>query len=92
MGARNGLIDNWLRHVADVAEQHRDELDALPEGERVDRLCELNVAAQVDNVCHTTVVLDAWARGQELSVHGLVYGLEDGLLRDLGVGVSGPGT
>ena len=88
MGARHGLIDNWLRHVADVAEQHREELARAPEAERVDRLCELNVAAQVDNVCHTTITKDAWARGQDLTVHGLVYGLHDGLLRDLGVSVS----
>jgi carbonic anhydrase len=88
-GARHGLIDNWLRHVADVAEKHTDELDALPEERRVDRLCELNVAEQVTNVCQTTIVCDAWARGQELTVHGLVYGLHDGLLRDLAVSVSG---
>jgi carbonic anhydrase len=89
VGARHGLIDNWLRHVADVAEQHADELAALPGTQRVERLCELNVAAQVDNICHTTVTRDAWTRGQELTVHGLVYGLQDGLLRDLGVSVSG---
>jgi carbonic anhydrase len=89
-GARNGLIDNWLRHVADVAERHAEELARLPGERRADRLCELNVAAQVANVCETTIVEDAWARGRELTVHGLVYGLEDGLLRDLGVSVSGP--
>ena len=89
MGARHGLIDNWLRHVADVAEQHEDELAGLPEAQRVDRLCELNVAAQVENICHTTITRDAWARGQDLTVHGVVYGLQDGLLRDLGVSVSG---
>jgi carbonic anhydrase len=87
-GARHGLIDNWLRHVADVAEKHSDELDEVPDDQRVDRLCELNVAEQVANVCHTTIVRDAWARGQDLTVHGLVYGLQDGLLRDLGVSVS----
>ncbi|HEX3290705.1 MAG TPA: carbonate dehydratase [Gaiella sp.] len=87
-GARHGLIDNWLRHVADVAQKHEDELDELVEGARVDRLCELNVVEQVGNVCHTTIVRDAWARGQDLTVHGLVYGLHDGLLRDLGVSVS----
>ena len=64
------------------------ELDSLAEESRIDRLCELNVAEQVANVCHTTVVRDAWARGQDLTVHGLVYGLQDGLLRDLGVSVS----
>ncbi|MCZ7590027.1 MAG: carbonate dehydratase [Gaiella sp.] len=88
MGARHGLIDNWLRHVADVAELHADELAALPDERRIERLCELNVAAQVENVCHTTVACDAWARGQDLTVHGLVYGIADGLLRDLGVSVS----
>jgi carbonic anhydrase len=83
--ARHGLIDNWLRHVGDVADGHAAELAALPEERRLDRLCELNVAAQVVNVCQTTIVEDAWARGQDLTVHGLVYDLRDGLLRDLGV-------
>ena len=86
---RHGLIDNWLRHVVDVGEKHADELAQLPVEERVDRLCELNVAEQVANVCQTTIVEDAWARGQPLTVHGLVYRLEDGLLRDLGVSVDG---
>ena len=85
-----GLIDNWLRHVEDVAEKHADELDSIDEERRFDRLCELNVVEQVVNVSQTTIVEDAWARGQELTVHGLVYGLEDGLLRDLGVSVSQP--
>jgi len=84
-GARHGLIDNWLRHVLDVAGKHADELAELAAGRRFERLCELNVVEQVGNVCQTTIVEDAWARGQELTVHGLVYGLEDGLLRDLGV-------
>jgi carbonic anhydrase len=88
-GARHGLIDNWLRHVKDVCEKHAEELGALPEEQRLDRLCELNVVEQVLNVSQTTVVEDAWARGEELTVHGLVYGLEDGLLRDLGVSTSG---
>jgi carbonic anhydrase len=84
--SRHGLIDNWLRHVTDVAEKHEGELAALAEDKRrFDRLCELNVVEQVANVCATTIVEDAWARGQQLTVHGLVYGLEDGLLRDLGV-------
>ena len=86
---RHGLIDNWLRHVVDVGEKHSDELAQLPVEERVDRLCELNVAEQVANVCQTTIVEDAWARGQPLTVHGLVYRLEDGLLRDLGVSADG---
>ena len=87
-GSRHGLIDNWLRHVVDVGEKHADELATLGDERRFDRLCELNVVEQVDHVCQTTIVEDAWARGQELTVHGLVYGLEDGLLRDLGVSVS----
>ncbi len=90
-GARYGLIDNWLRHVEDVAEKHAGELAALPDDRRLDRLCELNVVEQVVNVSQTTVVEDAWARGQELTVHGVVYGLEDGLLRDLRVSVSREG-
>jgi carbonic anhydrase len=89
-GTRHGLIDNWLRHVGDVAEKHAAALASLPEERRLDRLCELNIVEQVANVCQTTVVEDAWARGQELTVHGLVYGLHDGLLRDLGVSTSGP--
>jgi carbonic anhydrase len=87
-GVRHGLIDNWLRHVVDVAERHEGELAALPEPERVDRLCELNVIDQVENVCETTIVRDAWARDDDVTVHGLVYGLHDGLLRDLDVSVS----
>jgi carbonic anhydrase len=88
---RLGLVDNWIRHVVDVAEQHAAELVALPADERHDRLCELNVTAQVRNVCETTIVTDAWARGQTLAVHGLIYGLKDGLLRELGT-VSGGGS
>ncbi|HET6683641.1 MAG TPA: carbonate dehydratase [Gaiella sp.] len=84
-GTRHGLIDNWLRHVADVAESHAAELAALGNEERLARLCELNVVEQVANVCGTTIVQDAWARGEDLTVHGLVYDLEDGLLRDLEV-------
>jgi carbonic anhydrase len=83
---RVGLVDNWLRHVQDVRDAHRDELDAIPDAAgRVDRLCELNVAAQVRHVCETTVVRDAWLRGQPLTVHGCIYRLQDGILRDLGV-------
>ncbi len=88
-GSRHGLIDNWLRHVTDVAEKYADELSSLPPEQRLDRLCELNVVEQVANVCQTTIVEDAWSRDQELAVHGLVYGLRDGLLSDLGVSVSG---
>jgi carbonic anhydrase len=87
-----GLIDNWLRHVQDSCWKHRAELDALEtETERHDRLCELNVIEQVVNVSQTTVVRDAWARGQQLSVHGWVYSLSDGLLRDLGMCVTAEG-
>ncbi len=81
--AKLGLIDNWLRHIQDVRNQHRALLDALPPGERVDRLCELNVIQQALHVCETTVVQDAWARGQPLAVHSWIYGLRDGRLRDL---------
>jgi carbonic anhydrase len=87
-GERHGLVDNWLRHVADVAQKHEKvlaavDLDAL----RHARLCELNVIEQTLNVCQTTVVQDAWERGQNLSVHGWVYGLHDGRVRDLGMSV-----
>ena len=91
-GSKLGLIDNWLRHVTDVAEKHAAALASLPEERRLDRLCELNVAEQVANVRQTTIVEDAWARGQPLTVHGVVYGLQDGLLRDLRVSTSGPGS
>jgi len=84
-GTRHGLVDNWLRHVVDVAEKHATELAALADDERPVRLCELNVVEQVANVCQTTIVEDAWARGDDLTVHGVVYGLDDGLLRDLDV-------
>ncbi|HYK05090.1 MAG TPA: carbonate dehydratase [Thermoanaerobaculia bacterium] len=83
---KHGLVDNWLRHVQDVRRNHRAQIDALPdENDRHRRLCDLNVVAQVVNVSQTTVVRDAWERGQELSVHGWVYDIRDGLLRDLSV-------
>lgn len=83
---RVGLADNWLRHVQDVKEKHAACLCRLPDDSaRSARLCELNVIEQANNVCQTTIVQDAWARGQQLSVHGWIYGLSDGLLRDLGV-------
>ena len=86
---RLGLVDNWLRHVQDVMLKHRNELDRLPdEDEKHHRLCELNVIEQVANVSQTTVVRDAWARGQKLAVHGWIYALNDGLLRDLDVSVT----
>ena len=84
-----GLIDNWLRHVQDVRWKHRAQLESLPtESERHKRLCELNVIEQVVNVSQTTVVRDAWTRGQKVSVHGWVYDVRDGLLRDFGVCVT----
>ena len=84
-----GLIDNWLRHVQDVAEKFQPMLAAVKdEHERMDRLCELNVLEQTINVCQTTVVQNAWERGQPLAVHGLIYGLHDGLLRDLNIRIT----
>jgi len=84
-----GLIDNWLRHIQDVQWKHQAQLDRLGnEKLRHDRLCELNVIEQVVNVSQTTVVRDAWSRGQVLAVHGWVYDLRDGLLRDLGLSVT----
>jgi len=80
---RVGLADNWIRHVQDVRNDHQPWLDSLPEARRVDALCELNVLEQARNACQTTVVQDAWARGQEIVVHGWVYGLHNGLLEDL---------
>jgi carbonic anhydrase len=88
---RLGLVDNWLRHVQDVKHKHRIEMDRLKgEAERHRRLCELNVIEQVANVCQTTIVRDAWERGQPLAVHGWVYGLKDGLVHDLRTTVSKP--
>lgn len=81
--ARTGLVDNWLRHVQDVRNDHQEWLDSLDAAQRVDALCELNVLEQARNACRTTVVQDAWARGQEIVVHGWVYGLHNGLLEDL---------
>jgi carbonic anhydrase len=80
---RAGLVDNWLRHVQDVRDLHEGFLAGLPENLRVDALVELNVLEQARNVCRTTVVSDAWQRGQEVVVHGWVYGLHNGLLEDL---------
>jgi carbonic anhydrase len=85
-----GLIDNWLRHVQDVARGHEVELASIADEEqRLDRLCELNVVEQVLSVSRTTIVQSAWSSGQELSVHGWIYGLADGMLRDLGISISG---
>jgi len=83
-GDRLGLSDNWLRHIQDVRQKHEKTL-ADAGGEASDRLCELNVIQQVANVRDTTIARDAWERGQELAVHGWIYGLHDGLLRDLNV-------
>src|SRR3954463_5131779 len=86
---RVGLADNWLRHVQDVHEKHQHALVACDnEGAAADRLCELNVIEQVQNVCQTTIARDAWERGQELHVHGWIYGIADGLARDLRTTVS----
>ena len=88
-GDRVGLADNWLHHVHDVRDKHLEKIMGLKlADERVNRLCELNVIEQVANVCQTTIVRDAWERGQELSVHGWVYSLHDGLLHDLYLTVS----
>lgn len=84
-----GLIDNWLRHVQDVQQKHKAQLNELPPERRLARLCELNVIEQVMNVTQTTVVRSAWGEGQKLTVHGWIYSLEDGLLRDLKMGASG---
>ena len=86
---RIGLADNWLRHVKDVHQKHERYLgDIIPTPKRQDRLCELNVIEQVVNVCETTIVQDAWARGQDLTVHGWAYRLETGLVNDLGMSIS----
>jgi carbonic anhydrase len=88
---RVGLADNWLRHVHDVRQKHLARLARCANAEEnVDRLCELNVIEQVSNVCGSTVVRDAWQRGQRVSVHGWIYGLHDGLINDLGVTVRSP--
>jgi len=87
-----GLIDNWLRHVQDVMHGHAAQLSSIAdEAARLDRLCELNVIEQVVNVSRTTIVQSAWGRGQGLAVHGWVYGIEDGLLRDLNIRVTNQG-
>lgn len=88
---RVGLSDLWLRHVQDVHSKHLARIDALPEDSRLDRLCELNVLEQAINVTRSIVVQDAWERGQSLTIHGWIYGLRDGLIRDLGLTVSAPG-
>jgi carbonic anhydrase len=85
-----GLIDTWLRHIKDVYRHHQDRLDAITdETEKLNRLCELNVIEQVANVCHTSIVQKAWEGGQDLAVHGWIYSIEDGILKDLDVCVAG---
>ena len=90
--ARVGLADNWLRHIKDVRDRHHTLLESLPADQRHDALCELNVIEQVANVCRTTIVRDAWLRSQELTVHGWIYGLKDGRLRDLRCSATSPET
>jgi carbonic anhydrase len=86
-----GLIDNWLRHVQDVMHNHEELLESITdETLRVDKLSELNVGAQVMSVCRTTIVQSAWSRGQQLAIHGWIYGIGDGLLRDLKISITGP--
>jgi carbonic anhydrase len=87
---RVGLVDIWLRHVQDVRQKHRMVVEDSPEATRQDRLCELNALEQAANVCQTCVVQDAWARGQPLTIHSWIYGLKDGLVRDLGMTVNAP--
>jgi len=88
---RFGLIDNWLRHIQDVRQKHDFQIQRIKdEDKKWDRLCELNVIEQVVNVCETTIVQDAWSRGQDLSIHGWIYSVHDGLLRDLHMCVTKP--
>lgn len=87
-GQRAGLVDNWLRHVQDIRQKHASLVASALEEHRWDLLCELNVIEQAANVCQTTIVQDAWGRGQQLTVHGWIYGLRNGLLQDLGMCVS----
>jgi carbonic anhydrase len=89
-GTRVGLADNWIRHVGDVAQKHAALLEQIDPAQRSERLCELNAIEQAENVCLTTVVGDAWARGQSLTVHGWVYSLHDGRVRELGMDVDSP--
>ncbi len=89
-GEHHGLIDNWLRHIQDVAADHAPELESLEPDRRIERLCELNVIAQSANVARTTIVQEAWSRGQALAIHAWIYDIRDGLLRDLGATLDGP--
>jgi carbonic anhydrase len=91
-GAKLGLIDNWLRHVGDVYQKHREIVDAAGKASAPDRLCELNVIEQAKHVAETTIVQDAWARGRSLTIHGWLYSLRDGLLRDTGFSLDSLGA
>jgi len=92
MKERHGLVDNWLRHIQDVQHQHAGRLHSMHDpAQRIDRVCELNVIEQISNVCRTSIVEDAWARGQPLTIHGWIYGIHDGLLRDLHVSAGSAG-
>jgi carbonic anhydrase len=88
-GTRVGLADNWLRHVQDVRLRHRQRLNHLPQAELESVMCEMNVIEQVGNVALSNVMQDAWSRGQKVTVHGWIYGLDDGIVKDLGVSMSG---
>lgn len=85
---RLGLIDNWLRHIQDLYYKYFDEINALPEAERLDKLCEINLIEQVVSVGETTIVQDAWLRGQDLTVHGWIFHISDGIFRDVGVTIA----
>lgn len=87
---QRGLIDNWLRNIKELYDRHEEKFHELPDQERLDKLCELNVEQQVINVCHTTIVQNAWQQNQKLSVHGWVYPLNDGIIRDLNVSIDSP--
>jgi carbonic anhydrase len=89
-GTRIGLADNWIRHIQDVRDRHRSLLESLPEERRADALVDLNVIEQVVNVCVSTVMVDAWAAGQKVSIHGWAFGVHDGLLQDLKMTVASP--
>ena len=89
-GSRIGLADNWIRHIQDVRHRHRQLLDSLSDAVRAEALCDLNVIEQVVNVCVSTVMVDAWAKGQKVAIHGWAFGVHDGLLQDLKMTVSDP--
>ena len=91
-GARIGLADNWIRHIQDVRDRHRVLLDGLPDAQRADALVDLNVIEQVVNVCVSTVMVDAWAKGQKVRIHGWAFGVHDGLLQDLRMTVASTDT